>query len=107
PRGAATPWQPPSPPLCPYTTLFRSCNRTEIYCAARPEVAEPIPSWLADFNSLEANELRPHVYQYNKDLAVRHAFRVASGLDSMVDRKSTRLNSSHVKTSSAVFCLKT
>ena len=65
-------------------TILSTCNRTEIYCAAQPEVAEHIPSWLADFNSLEANELRPHLYQYNKDLAVRHAFRVASGLDSMV-----------------------
>lgn len=65
-------------------TILSTCNRTEIYCAAEPEVAEHIPSWLADFNSLKAHDLRPHLYQYNKDLAVRHAFRVASGLDSMV-----------------------
>lgn len=65
-------------------TILSTCNRTEIYCAASPEIAEHVPRWLADFNTLETGLLKPHLYQYNKDQAVRHAFRVASGLDSMV-----------------------
>lgn len=64
--------------------ILSTCNRTEIYCAAEPQVQEHLPSWLADFNSLEANSLQPHLYQYQQNEAVRHAFRVASGLDSMV-----------------------
>jgi glutamyl-tRNA reductase len=64
--------------------ILSTCNRTEIYCAAQPEVAEKIPLWMADFNSLEAGSLQPHLYQHQHNAAVRHAFRVASGLDSMV-----------------------
>ena len=65
-------------------TILSTCNRTEIYCAADQSVAEDIPAWLADFNSLKDDELRPYIYQLDHDNAVRHAFRVASGLDSMV-----------------------
>src|SRR3546814_16026805 len=43
-----------------------------------------LPAWLADFNRLEAGSLKPHLYRYQQNDAVRHAFRVASGLDSMV-----------------------
>ena len=65
-------------------TILSTCNRTEIYCAADEAVAEDIPAWLADFNSLKDEELRPYIYQLDQDRAVRHAFRVASGLDSMI-----------------------
>ncbi len=64
--------------------ILSTCNRTEIYCAADPQVSEHLPSWLADFNRLETGSLQPHLYQYQQNDAVRHAFRVASGLDSMV-----------------------
>ncbi len=64
--------------------ILSTCNRTEVYCAAEPEVAVQLPSWLADFNQLDAGALKPHVYLLDRDEAVRHAFRVASGLDSMV-----------------------
>jgi len=64
--------------------ILSTCNRTEIYCAADPQVSERLPDWLADFNRLEAGSLQPHLYQYQQNAAVRHAFRVASGLDSMV-----------------------
>lgn len=65
-------------------TILSTCNRTEIYCAADQSIAEDIPAWLADFNSLKDDELRPYIYQLDHDNAVRHAFRVASGLDSMI-----------------------
>ena len=64
-------------------TILSTCNRTEIYCAADEAVAEDIPAWLADFNSLKDDELRPYIYQLDQDRAVRHAVRVASGLESM------------------------
>jgi len=64
--------------------ILSTCNRTEVYCAAEPQVVEHLPAWLADFNKVEAGELQPHLYRHERDDAVRHAFRVASGLDSMV-----------------------
>ena len=64
--------------------ILSTCNRTELYCAAEPQVAEQLPAWLADYNQIEAGLLKPHVYLHDRDDAVRHAFRVGSGLDSMV-----------------------
>jgi len=64
--------------------ILSTCNRTEIYCAAEPHVSEKLPAWMAEFNRLESGSLQPHLYRYQQNEAVRHAFRVASGLDSMV-----------------------
>jgi glutamyl-tRNA reductase len=64
--------------------ILSTCNRTEVYCAAESQAAEQLPCWLAEHHQLETNVLRPHLYRHDKDAAVRHAFRVASGLDSMV-----------------------
>ncbi|MCH3703454.1 glutamyl-tRNA reductase, partial [Campylobacter lari] len=52
--------------------------------AADGHVADQLPAWLAEHNRLDAGTLRPHLYRHQQDDAVRHAFRVASGLDSMV-----------------------
>jgi glutamyl-tRNA reductase len=64
--------------------VLSTCNRTELYCAADRQVARKLPEWLADFRQLELGTLAPHLYLHDQDQAVRHAFRVASGLDSMV-----------------------
>ena len=62
--------------------IISTCNRTEIYC----DTAEPRRAlqWLAEYHQLKAQHLEPHVYQLPHERAVKHAFRVASGLDSMV-----------------------
>jgi glutamyl-tRNA reductase len=62
--------------------ILSTCNRTEIYCAA----GEPRQAfdWLAGYQAVSPTELKPHVYTLPQADAVRHAFRVASGLDSMV-----------------------
>lgn len=66
--------------------IVSTCNRTELYCAV--EQAEPASSALAEFlvstKQLNADELRRSTYVLPQGDAVRHAFRVASGLDSMV-----------------------
>lgn len=64
--------------------FLSTCNRTELYCAAEPSVAQELAQWLAGFNQLDQRMIEPHLYLHDRDLAVRHAFRVASGLDSMV-----------------------
>jgi len=62
--------------------ILSTCNRTEIYCAA--ESPEAAVAWLADYHRLAPDELRQYLYTLHERDAVRHAFRVASGLDSMV-----------------------
>jgi len=63
-------------------TILSTCNRTEIYCNTQdPEAAV---HWLADFHQLKPQVIEPYLYTLPQDEAVKHAFRVASGLDSMV-----------------------
>jgi glutamyl-tRNA reductase len=62
--------------------ILSTCNRTEVYFA-HGEPA-PVGSWLERFHGLAPNALAPYVYTHRGDKAVTHAFRVASGLDSMV-----------------------
>jgi glutamyl-tRNA reductase len=64
--------------------ILSTCNRTEVYCVAKPQVVEHLLAWLADINNVGGLDLRPYLYQHLQEGAVRHAFRVASGLDSMV-----------------------
>jgi len=65
--------------------ILSTCNRTELYAAsATPNPLDASAHFLADYHRLNVAELRPHLYMLPQDDAVRHAFRVASGLDSMV-----------------------
>ena len=66
------------------TALLSTCNRTEIYCAAEQPALEHTLDWLAHSGGVRPELLRTHIYAYEDALAARHAFRVASGLDSMV-----------------------
>jgi len=74
-------------PVVPESAILSTCNRTEIYCAT-PEptqAREAIAHWMADRNGLGGTQgLNEHLYALPNNQAVRHAFRVASGLDSMV-----------------------
>ncbi len=45
---------------------------------------EPTIHWLAQTGSVSPQQLLHHAYVLHDDAAARHAFRVASGLDSMV-----------------------
>lgn len=65
-------------------TILSTCNRTEIYCASQ-EIAMPQTlHWLAQSGGVSPDSLYDHIYTLVDDEAARHAFRVASGLDSMV-----------------------
>ena len=63
-------------------TILSTCNRTEVYC----NTSEPVQivNWLANYHELRLSEIEPHLYTLPNEQAVKHAFRVASGLDSMV-----------------------
>src|SRR5207302_7446312 len=62
--------------------ILSTCNRTEVYFEG--DAPAPIASWLAGFHGVTERSLAPHCYTLPRDKAVPHAFRVASGLDSMV-----------------------
>ena len=62
--------------------ILSTCNRTEIYVqSSEPQL---IVDWLAGYHKLQLAHIQPYTYTLAHDAAVKHAFRVASGLDSMV-----------------------
>src|SRR2546426_4138102 len=81
--------RPPRSTLFPYTTLFRSDVDDSSSCRAR----------------LRNGPCGPAAYRLSRDLACRLAQQDRRRLG-RTDRKSTRLNSSHLVISYAVFCLK-
>ncbi|AOY01469.1 glutamyl-tRNA reductase [Jeongeupia sp. USM3] len=62
--------------------IVSTCNRTELYCNARD--VDAVLGWLAASRGRSVDDIAAHLYRYEHDDAVRHAFRVACGLDSMV-----------------------
>ena len=71
--------------FCVEAAVLSTCNRTELYAVSSDKNAiDATAHFLANFHQLSHAELRPHLYTLPQDNAVRHAFRVASGLDSMV-----------------------
>ncbi len=75
-------------PRAPEIAIVSTCNRTELYVAGEPAqagaLAAPAVDWLAEMGGVSAPTLRHHSYVLEGGSAARHAFRVASGLDSMV-----------------------
>lgn len=66
------------------TAIISTCNRTEIYCAGQQAAVDHTLGWLAQSGGVSPSLLRSHSYTLEDGLVARHAFRVASGLDSMV-----------------------
>jgi glutamyl-tRNA reductase len=63
--------------------ILSTCNRVELVVC--PEANAPdLMGFFNQFFAIDHSELRPHVYEYREQDAVRHLFRVASSLDSMV-----------------------
>ena len=66
--------------------ILSTCNRVEIYAAARePKNAMlDLKKFLSDYHSISVDEFEKSLYLFTGEEAVRHIFRVASSLDSMV-----------------------
>ena len=62
--------------------ILSTCNRTEIYCQS--DTPDAAVRWLADYRQVAGSDFSPYLYTHPGREAVRHTFRVASGLDSMV-----------------------
>lgn len=63
--------------------IVSTCNRTELYCTDSSE-PQKIIDWLTHYHETTAWQVSDHAYSYHGKEAVRHAMRVACGLDSMV-----------------------
>src|SRR3712207_8681799 len=87
--------RPPRSTLFPYTTLFRSEVSDLIRPTSRVETGNSETSLLSYIDALEG--AYAHYLERVKPLV---------NFDEYLDRKSTRLNSSHANISYAVFCLK-
>src|SRR5256885_4806046 len=83
--------RPPRSTLFPYTTLFRSALHV-LFLLAPPLLSQDVFSYVAYARLGVEHHLNPYVHA---PTAIPHE-----------DRKSTRLNSSHLVISYAVFCLK-
>src|SRR3712207_7571629 len=86
--------RPPRSTLFPYTTLFRSPGRGSIPPGKERAMAKPPPEPPPAPRFARGGN-RPEAYS-----------ETTRGIRVSVDRKSTRLNSSHANISYAVFCLK-
>ncbi len=65
--------------------ILSTCNRTEILVSAPPEATDrALCHWLAAERSIGEDDLDRHCYLHTDDQAIRHLFRTASSLDSMV-----------------------
>jgi len=62
--------------------IISTCNRTEVYC--NTDEPRAVMDWMAGYHSLKPQQIEPYLYKLPQEKAVKHAFRVASGLDSMV-----------------------
>src|SRR5207249_12146245 len=93
--------RPPRSPLFPYTTLFRSGIADHV-----PGSVDREPPRRAA--AADRAKVRHRAIGVQKCVCVGGCIRVTADLTTSVDgdRKSTRLNSSHVSISYAVFCLK-
>lgn len=64
--------------------ILSTCNRTEVYCGVETANQDLLIEWIAQEQSLRREDLRPYLYTHVDTGTIRHMFRVACGLDSMI-----------------------
>lgn len=64
--------------------ILSTCNRTEIYCVVDSVENMQAYTWLHNYHSIAEATLSPYLFHHTDLAAVRHLFRVACGLDSMI-----------------------
>jgi glutamyl-tRNA reductase len=64
--------------------ILSTCNRTEFYYQTEDDSADTLIEWIADDKKIHPKEFTPYLYNYTDSQSIRHMFRVACGLDSMV-----------------------
>ena len=64
--------------------ILSTCNRVEILANTKNGAGADLRAFLQSYFQLDGTELNKHLYEYSEREAVRHVFRVAASLDSMV-----------------------
>jgi glutamyl-tRNA reductase len=65
--------------------ILSTCNRIEVYAVVEGgDSAQPAVDFFKAWSNMSHVDLLPYIYCYQNEAAVRHLFRVASGLDSMI-----------------------
>lgn len=71
--------------------VLSTCNRVELLVAnssetpdGRQHAAGAIHNFLSEYFAVDVGNLKPHLYEIHQQEAVRHVFRVAASLDSMI-----------------------
>ena len=64
--------------------ILSTCNRVEVYGRAAAVSLDAVSAFLARYHGRQPEDIAPHLYRLEGEAAVRHAFRVAASLDSMV-----------------------
>ena len=64
--------------------ILSTCNRVEILTNTKNGSGADLRGFLQNYFQIDGGELNKHLYEYNEQEAVRHLFRVAASLDSMV-----------------------
>ena len=66
--------------------IVSTCNRVEVLTNvdSQTDGAGAIESFLSEYSGITLSQLQPKLYRYRDEQAVRHLFRVASSLDSMI-----------------------
>ncbi|MCK9608421.1 MAG: glutamyl-tRNA reductase [Methylomonas sp.] len=64
--------------------ILSTCNRTEFYCHTDSEDQTALIDWIADTKIIKPADFTPYLYSYQDSQSIRHMFRVACGLDSMI-----------------------
>jgi glutamyl-tRNA reductase len=64
--------------------ILSTCNRVEVYGRSPSASVDAVAAFLASYHQRRLEDVAPHLYRLEGEAAVRHAFRVAASLDSMV-----------------------
>jgi len=64
--------------------ILSTCNRTEFYCTTSSADQRVLVDWVAQTRNINPKDLTPYLYCHTDNQLIRHMFRVACGLDSMV-----------------------
>jgi len=64
--------------------ILSTCNRTELYCGIETDDQNILIDWIAQEQRLRREDFQPYLYFHTDAETIRHMFRVACGLDSMI-----------------------
>ncbi len=64
--------------------ILSTCNRTEFYYQSQNDNIHSLIEWISDTKKITQKEFTPYLYSHTDNQSIRHMFRVACGLDSMV-----------------------